>query len=225
MYKTLPTNQKPLIASPDADEFAAEWKANCVNKKSDLTRLYELILPTFEAWERMLLAGNYSKDINLFTMVRLLSSDPYVSDMKIKAWIKETKVKSSIIDELTMLFVTTMRRYRFVSQTNSSNMVEYIVIRDIKFALKDLINSSWAKVKHKKSFGHYLKAEYQDSYFEELPDYFLLYILRKNRWLNYLSTLILEGYSSYERSDIVQIKRQNLFAEEKKLWLLLKDKL
>jgi hypothetical protein len=225
MYKKLPTNQKPLIASPDADEFAAEWKAKCVNKKSDLTRLYELILPTFKAWEEMLVSGSYSKDINIFTMVRLLSSDPHISDMKIKAWIKETKIKSSIVDELTMLFMTTMRRYRFVSQTNSSNMVEYIVIRDIKFALKDLINSSWARVKHRKSFGYYLKGEYEDSYYQELPDYFLLYILRKDRWLNYLSTLILEGYTTYERSDIVQIKRQNLFAEEKKLWLLLKDKL
>lgn len=225
MLRTLPKNQKPLSSDTDTSALVAEWKSVCLDHTSDLTNLYKIIKPSLLHWEKVLKSGRYIEDINIYTMLKLLSSDLEKGTRILKTWVAETQRTSSIVDELTLVFVERMRSVKYIPRANSDRIIEYVIARDLKFGLKDHILSFWASYSRQRQTAAQKYALEDTEYYDKLPDYYLVDTIRKDYWLYYLCSLIYEGYTSIQRSELTHIKRQNLYREEKELWHLLKSKL
>lgn len=225
MLRTLPKNQKPLSNDTDTSALVAEWKNVCLDKKSDLTTIYQIVRPALLHWESILKSGNYIEDINIYTLLKLLSSDIKRGLKILKTWVTEIERTSSILDELTFVFIERIRNVKYIPRANSDIIIEYVIARDLKFGLKDHILSFWATYRRNNP-SIKTDIEVEDlEYYDKLPDYYIIDTIKKDYWLYYLCSLIYEGYTSIQRSELTHIKRQNLYREEKELWQLLKSKL
>jgi len=225
MLRTLPNSQKPLSSDTDTSALVAEWKSVCLDHSSDLTNIYTIIKPSLVHWEKILSSGRYIEDINIYTLVNLLSEDVNQGAIILKTWVSETKRTSSILDELTFIFIKRMRKVKYIPRANSDKIIEYVIARDLKLGLKDEILSFWSRYRRENSFNVNEISTDNFVYYDKLPDYYLVDTIKKDYWLYYLCSLIYQGYTSIQRSELTHIKRQNLYREEKELWHLLKSRL
>jgi hypothetical protein len=225
MFKTLPKTQKPFPLTLDSEKFAASYIVAHKDKTSDLTEVIKLVMPALKHWDDCLKNNNYSSDINMLTLCRLLSNKPAKAITMIRNWVVETNKVSSTIDELIFLFIKRARKIKYLPRAKAPVMIEYVVARDLKLALKEEIKKSWIKTTCRLGYSAKNNLQLEEKMYDKLPDYYALNIIRESFWLYYLCTLIYQGYTSIERSNLTQIKRQNLYREEKQLWQLLKSKL
>lgn len=225
MFRILPKNQKPLSLKTNSQSLVQEWKSVCLDKRSDLSKLCKLIEPSLQTWANILTTGKYYKDINTYTLARLLSPSIDLSHKMIHAWINEVETTSSLMDELNLLFIERVRAVKYIPKAKSDLIIEYVIARDLKLALKDKIVQYWNKRINFSAFERYCNYTFSQTHYDKLPDYYLLNIIKQDYWMYYLCCLLHEGYTSIQRSDLTKIKRQNLHREEKQLWHLLRSKL
>lgn len=225
MFRILPKNQKPLSPRTNTESLVEEWKSVCMDKTSDLSDLCQLMRPALQSWTNILRSGKYYKDINIYTLSRLLSPSIDISNKMIDAWIAEVETTSSLLDELTLLFIERVRAVKYIPRAKSDLIIEYVIARDLKLALKDKIIQYWDKRIDLCALERYYSSNFEYQHYDKLPDYYLLNIIKQDYWMYYLCCLIYEGYTSVQRSDLTKIKRQNLYREEKQLWHLLRSKL
>lgn len=225
MYKTFPTNRRPLPLKVDSSSFVSVWKSCAKDKRSDLTQLIQMMDPVFDRWEEFLLRENHDIDINFLTLCRMLSSDPDTALEKIDKWIEWAQSSSSIKEELQLIFLERIRKIKYTPDMASDTMVEYVVARDFKRALHHHIRAiNRLKFRdclyHADIFDEIVVETYNDE-----VDIWILDKIKSNKWNSYLFHLISEGYTSKQRSELTKIHRRTLYNEEKNLCHLLKPKL
>jgi hypothetical protein len=224
MYKTFPTNRRPLPLDVDSHSFASVWKACAKNKQSDLTKLLQMMEPVFERWEVFLLRVDHNIDINFLTLCRMLSKNPDIALYKIDNWIKWAKSSSSIKEELQLIFLERIRKIKYTPDVASDVMVEYVVARDFKRALHHHIRAiNRLKFRDCLFYADIFDEIVVETYTNEV-DIWILDRIKSNKWNSYLFHLITEGYTSRQRSELTRIHRRTLYNEEKKLCQLLKPK-
>ena len=135
MYKTLPTNRRPLPLKVESSIFVNTWKACIADKQSDLTYVLCMMEPVFVHWERLLKARDLKEDINFLTLCRMLDPDPSVALNKIKKWVAWAESSSSVKEELIYIFIERMRKFKYSPSSASDRMVEYVVAKDFKRGL------------------------------------------------------------------------------------------
>ena len=225
MYKTFPTNRRPLPLEVDSSSFVSVWKACAKNKNSNLTALMQMMEPVFDRWEHFLLRKNYDIDINFLTLCRMLSADPDLALSKIDNWIEWAQSSSSIKEELQLIFLERVRKIKYTPDIASDKMVEYVVARDFKRALHHHIRAI-NRLRYRDCLFHAdIFDEIEIEAYTEEVDFWVLDRIKSNKWNSYLFHLISEGYTSVQRSELTKIHRRTLYNEEKKLCQLLKPKL
>jgi hypothetical protein len=224
MYKTLPTDRRALPLQADSSIFVASWKQCILDKKSDLTEVLEMMEPVFIRWEELLTLRDLREDINFLTLCRMLDPDPEIALAKVKKWTEWAETSSSIKDELIFIFIERVRKLRYPPASASNKMVEYIVAKDFKRGIHHHIR---AITRLKSRDALFYSETFDENEFEKYityPDYFVLNMLRSNKWNSYLFHLISEGYTIGQRSELTKLHRRNLYKEEKKLCRLAKQK-
>lgn len=217
---------RPMPLEVDTETFIAEWKKCILDKSSDTQHLFIMLEPFLDHWESQLKRKSEVEHINYSTLCSLLSDNPETSLLMIKKWIEWVQSTSNIKNELSYIFLERVRRFKYYPSLARPIMVEYVIARDFKLALKHHITGIWRKI-HRDA--HYI-AEY-DVDFDLEFDYSyvdtLVYkeIEKLTNWQQYLLKLILDQYSSKDRSELTLIHRRNLYIEEKKIWDLVKLKL
>ena len=224
MYKILPTNRRALPLKEESIIFAECWTECAKNKASDLTRLLKMMEPVFKSWEDFLLCKKYEIDMNFLTLCRLLDSDPAIALIKIKRWTKWAKSSSSIKEELQLIFIERIRKIKYTPDLASSKMLEYVVARDFKRGLHHHIRAINRLKSRDALFYADVFDEIEIETYTNETDYWLLDIIKSNKWNSYLFHLISEGYTSIERSQLTKLHRRTLYNEEKKICQLLKPK-
>lgn len=217
---------RPMPMDVKTTTFIAEWKKCILDDSFDTTDLFAMLEPFLEHWEKQLRKQDPTEHINYSTLCSLLSDDMELSLNKISRWLSWADSTSTVKNELAYIFLERIRKFKYYPSLARPIMVEYVIARDFKLALKHYITGIWRKV-HRDAL---LTAEYGVDFDIELdysyPDPLIYKQLEKlNNWQQYLLKLIIEQYSSKERSELTLIHRRNLYIEEKKIWDLIKLKL
>ena len=224
MYKTLPTNRRPLPLKVESSIFANTWKACIADKQSDLTYVLCMMEPVFVHWEKLLKAKDLKEDINFLTLCRMLDPDPSVALSKIKKWVAWAESSSSVKEELIYIFIERMRKFKYTPSNASDRMVEYVVAKDFKRGLHHHVRAI-NRLKARDALFYSETFDENDFGINTVfPDFYVLNIIKSNTWNSYLFHLISEGYSTVERSELTKLHRRNLYKEEKKLCQLAKQK-
>ena len=224
MYKTLPTNRRPLPLKVESSTFGDLWKSCILDKQSDLTTILQMMEPVFNHWEMLLRTKDFNQDINLLTLCRMLDPDPSEAISKIESWVLWADSSSSVIEELIYIFIERIRKFRYTPSSASDKMIEYIVAKDFKRGLYHHIRAI-NRLKTRDALFYSETFDENDFAINTVfPDFYVLNIIKSNNWKSYLFHLISQGYSTTERSELTKLHRRNLYKEEKKLCQLVKQK-
>ena len=219
-------SSRPMPINVDTQTFIDEWKYCILDNKSDTTKLFKMLDPFFKHWEKQLKREDAIEHINYTTLCSLLSDNIESSLDQISTWLSWVESTSTVRNELRYIFLERIRKFKYYPSLAKPIMVEYVVARDFKLALKKYIVSIWRKTKRDAHFiADYnvdLDLEFDYSYFDPLVN---KQLEKLNNWQQYLLKLIIEQYSSKDRSELTLIHRRNLHIEEKKIWDLVKLKL
>jgi len=225
MYKTLPTNIRPMSLEVSSEIFVSEWGRCIADKKSDTTELMKMIKPFVADWETQLRQQAQETNLHYTTLCKLLSKSIPESLSMVRCWVSWAESTSSIENELTYLFLERVRRFKYYPTLAKPTMVEYVIARDYKLGLNHFIRNVWKR--HNRDA--HLTAEYGVDYDIEIeyayPDPFLFNKTHLNQWQVYLLNLMLTNYNTTERSDLTHMHRRNLHVEEKNIWDSIKQRL
>jgi len=207
----------PLTVEPEV--FVKEYFECWDDPQRSTDVLYEYIRPFLDNWVCMLTNPDAPKDISYISLCQRLESvgDPIE---KLQAWRDRLLCTTSIYDELTLLFFTRLRGLNYYPKKASAKMVEYVVAKDFRDRLKDLIITQARYPLDLPSGELTFGAQVED----EHADYFLLKNLGLNDWEVYMLALIQRGLSAPEISELTHIPRRTYSREERKLWHRLRTK-
>lgn len=225
MSKPNANAKRPMPLNVSTETFIGEWGRCIDDKASDTTELIKMLQPFVTHWESQLRNQTQAYHINYVTLCKLLSSDIDSSLSMIRAWLNWADNTSTVQNELTFLFLERVRKFKYYPTLAKPIMVEYVIARDFKLALRQYITSIWRKTNRDAHF----QAEYDVDYDEEIvydySDSIIVRDLKLDSWQNYLIDLILSNYSTVERSNLTLMHRRNLYTEENKIWDLIRLKL
>ena len=222
MYKHLPTSTRPLPLAVSSKTFTDEWLLCIGDYQKDLTSLLLMMEPVFIYWEKQLTREIIEDDINFLTLCKLISKEPEEALAKIKRWRSWVKSNSDIKSELQYIFIERVRKLRYKPTFAQPLMVEYIVAKDFKLGLYHHIRYILRLV-DRDAIYNVEEREFDIAVTFDLPDYLLLQNIGLNIWQSYLFHLIKQGYNSITRSVLTKLHRRNLYNEERKIWLRLKQ--
>ena len=227
MYKTLPTNTRPLALDITPKEFTQEWVKCVQDKTSDLSTVLSMMQPVFDNWKCLLSTTVEKDDISYITLCKLLSPEPEKAREYIDLWLEWIKVNSDIISELQYIFIERIRKFRYVPTLANAKMIEYIVAKDLKLGIYHHMRYTLRLLGREALYHADIEENLEVQIVEIVPDFLLLKKIDKglNKWQSYLFYMIREGYSSVHRSELTKIHRRNLYNEEKKIWHLIKQTL
>ena len=217
---------RPIPIDVETQTLIDEWKLCISDKQSDTTNLFKMLDPFFAHWERQLRRIDKVEHINYSTLCSLLSDNFDISLQKIAAWVKWVDSTSTIKNELAYIFLERIRKFKYYPNLARPIMVEYVIARDFKLALRHHIVGIWRRINrdahHKAEYNVDLNLEVDYTYSDPIV---YKHLEKLDTWQYYLLKLIIDQYSSKERSELTLIHRRNLYIEEKKIWDLVKLKL
>lgn len=217
---------RPMPMDEETQNFIQEWKCCILDDNSNTNKLFLMLEPFFLHWEKQLKRQDKIEHINYSTLCCLLSKENKNSLKMIECWLNWVEKTSTINSELSYIFLERIRKFKYYPTLAKPIMVEYVIARDFKLALKQQIVNVWRKV-HRDA---HLLADYDVDFDKEVDYSYLDPLVYKqlekfNNWQQYLLKLILDQYSSKDRSELTLIHRRNLYIEERKIWDLVKLKL
>jgi hypothetical protein len=220
-YRALPTNVRamPLGCSPKV--FVEEYFECWENPNRTTGKLYELATPLFRHWEQMLRDPNYEKDLNYVALCRRLyplTEDPQAL---LKAWVVYADLKSSVKEELELLFFMRLRALKYYPKRAAPKMAEYVIAKDFRDRFKDEII---------RAGNHPIDVPYPAHTFNAMvvenvhPDHLLLKNLGLDAWESYLLELLKLGMTAMEISALTHLPRKTFAEEENQIWHKLRTK-
>lgn len=220
-YKIFPTNVRAMPLRCSAEEFVAEYYECWNDPKRKTGQLYELAMPFLEHWATMLNKPSSKKDLSYASMSRMLAckgDDPYEM---IQSWVEQAKLKSSIKEELELLFFNRLRSLRYYPRAAAPKMAEYVIAKDFRDQLKAQVRTASVRsidIPVPACTFSTMKVEAAHA------DHLLLKNIKFSPWEIYLLELIKLGMSPVEISTLTHLPRKTFSQEERYIWHKLKMK-
>lgn len=218
-------NSRPMPMDTPTSVFVDEWKACIENASHDTTRLFTMLDPFIAHWKSQITAQTYDYHINYLTLCNLLSDDLDESLNMIRCWVDWAEKTSSVESELRYLLLERIRKFKYFPTQANPIMAEYVIGRDFKLALNHYIRDIWRKHNRDALLSAEHSIDFDAEYSYTYPDYIMWKNLNLDTWQSYIIKLIIDEYSSKDRSDLTLVHRRNLYLQEKKIWDLIKLKL
>jgi len=215
IYKVLPNTQRPIpTLLVSSKEFVNEWQLCWEDKNHDMSYLLKIAEPLIEHWIQLLTNPNYPKDVNLISLYSLLEDEFNEAESLIEKWLNYVENTTSIREELTFIFIERVRKCNYYPYQASPMMAEYIIARDFKLRLKDIIIS---KIKEEYIFLVDKVDPEKLFYNPHIPDYLEIKHLALMKWDEYLFDLLVTN-SQYEIADLIHIPRDSIKRECYYVW-------
>jgi len=220
-YRVLPTNTRAMPLGCTAQDFVEEYFECWSNPDRTTDKLYKLVTPLFEHWERMLRDPDYEKDLNYVALCRRLyplSEDPQAL---LRDWVEYADLQSSVREELELLFFNRLRALRYYPKRAAPKMAEYVIAKDFRDRLKDVIvRSGNPPIDVPPPACTFTAMEVEDVH----PDHLLLKNLGLDMWESYLLELLKLGMTTMEISALTHLPRKTFANEENQLWHRIRTK-
>lgn len=222
-YRTLPRNVRPMPLAVSSEEFSEAWKLARQSHDSDLGEVMRMLEPFLQHWEAMLL-GRVAPDINYLTLCRLMDpGSPRGALRRVKSWVFATLQLSSVLCELRLLAVSRIRKLRYDPVQASPIMLEYVVARDFKLALSDMIYDS--KTKFQEALYSLERVDLEALIVDPVePDFFFIDRIELSPWEFYLILLNSRGIQLYRLGSYIHQPRDKTIEEMNSLWRKLEQK-
>lgn len=157
-------------------EFYDEWEMCWRDEHRDTTKIYQMIKPFIQRWATHLRHPEGALEVNFVSLMGLIQSngDPFAL---IKNWVEVSDLKSSVEEELTLLFFERLRNYRFIPKLKEKrHKGEFLVARDYKLFLRNRIRDCWTATHSRKPI------RFEEAYEPEYPDWFIVASLEADPW-------------------------------------------
>jgi|15BtaG_2_1085339.scaffolds.fasta_scaffold02759_10 hypothetical protein len=219
-YRILPTNSRAMPLECTAETFVNEYRECWEDPERPTNNLYVLVRPFLEHWARMLEDHGYKKDINYVSLCRRLYPITESPSEMIESWCNAAQQTTSVMEELEMLFFARLRRLNYYPKRAAPRMAEYVIAKDFRDRLKDMVLRSW---RHPidipmEAITSVLVTE------DPQPDHLFFKTLGLNEWESYMLELLKLGRSTMEVAALTHIPRRTLLREEQYLWSQLRTK-
>lgn len=194
----------PLEAPPE--EFAKLFRAIVGDSNADVTELMNISRPFITYW-----ADNLRMkfpDVQIVSLLRLLDRDLDVSISMVDQWIASVEETHSLEEELTEVYLESLRSLSYCPARAKPRKVEYIVALQFKRRLKDLIKVHHPVIK---------TIEGQQTTTQKDIDWYLLKKLTADTWDESLIFWICRGYDAEDISRTTYISKETIRNDVRKL--------
>lgn len=219
-YRIFPTSSRAMPLKCKPEVFVTEYKACWEDPDRPTDQLYQLVRPFLQHWAIMLQGRGEIKDINYVALCRRLYPNTQNPIEMIEAWCSTAEQTTSVMEELEMLFFSRLRRLNYYPKRASARMAEYVIAKDFRDRLKDLIVKAYKRPLDLPVGAITSSLTVEDS----IPDYLLIKNLGLNEWESYMLELLKLGRPTAEIAALTHIPERTLLREEQYLWSRLSTK-